>query len=234
MFDFFKANTKPETSWTYEGGLRTRHSLAFGPLTGFEGQISYYHVNFHDRLLATSPTSTITAIVSGASIIQNVGSVTTDGVDVAGTFRFGPHVSLYDAVSYNRSTFDNNYLNGTTLVPTAGKNVPGSPDWLNKTVATFSAEPFELQLVGDYIGRRFATFTNDLKVDGYFTMSGRAAVDVPLPERFFARRLTVSLNVTNITNKRAASTLSIGAASGTYNFFPVAPRQYFGTVSVGF
>ena len=37
-FDLFAANTKPETSWTYEGGVRTRRSFQFGPLTGFEGQ----------------------------------------------------------------------------------------------------------------------------------------------------------------------------------------------------
>ena len=101
-------------------------------------------------------------------------------------------------------------------------------------MATATAGPAELQLIGDYIGRRYATFTNDLFVKGYFTLSGRVAVDVPLSEGFIARKLTVSLNVTNISNKRAESTLSIGAAFGTYNFFPVAPRQYFGAVSIGF
>ena len=98
-------------------------------------------------------------------------------------------------------------------------------------MATLDAGPFDLQLVGDYIGRRYATYTNDLSVPGYFTLSGRIAADMRLPG--FGRKATVSLNVTNITGKRAASTLSIGAASGTYNFFPVAPRQFFGTVSFG-
>ena len=57
---------------------------------------------------------------------------------------------------------------------------------------------------------------------------------MPLSEGQIVKTATVSLNVTNITNKRAASTLSIGAASGTFNQFPVAPRQVFGTISVGF
>jgi outer membrane receptor protein involved in Fe transport len=234
LFDFFKANTKPETSWTYEAGLRTRRALDLGPITAFEGQISYYHVDFSNRLLAISPTQTITAIASGATILQNVGSVKTDGIDVAGTLRFGSTFSLYNALSYNNSRFSDNYLNGTTLVGTRGKKVPGSPDWLNKTVATLSVAPFDVQLIGDYIGKRYATFTNDLSVSGYFTMAGRIAVDVPLTGNLVAKKLTLSLNVTNITNKRAESTLSIGAASGTYNFFPLAPRQVFGTISVGF
>ena len=62
----------------------------------------------------------------------------------------------------------------------------------------------------------------------------RIAADIPLGEGAFVRKLTVALNVTNLTNKRAESTLSIGAPSGTYNFFPLADRQWFGTVSVAF
>ncbi len=236
LFDFFKANTKPETSWTYEGGIRTRRQLALGPLTGFDGQASYYHVDFLNRLLAISPTTTITAIVSGAPIIANVGSVRTDGVDVAGTFRFGEAFSLYDAVSYNNSRYAGDYRQGAaqTVVPTAGRRVPGSPSWLNKTVATLRGGGAELQLIGDYIGRRYATYTNDLSVAGYVTLSGRLGFDMPLSGKGVARKLSVSVNVTNITDRRAPSSLSIGAASGTYNFFPVAPRQVFATVSAGF
>ena len=57
---------------------------------------------------------------------------------------------------------------------------------------------------------------------------------VPLDAGSGIRTATVSLNVTNITDKKAASTLSIGAASGTFNQFPLAPRQFFGTIAVGF
>jgi iron complex outermembrane receptor protein len=234
LFDFFKANTKPETSWTYELGARTKHSVDLGPLTGIEGQVSYYHVDFSNRLLGISPNSTITAIVSGATILQNVGSVKTDGVDLAGTLRFGPHFSYYSAVSYNDSRFEDDYVNGTATIGTAGKKVPGSPKWLYKAVATADAGIFDVQLIGDYLGRRYATFTNDLSVRGYFTMSGRIAADIPLSAGAFVKKLNVALNVTNITDKKAESTLSIGAASGTYNFFPLAPRQVFGTVSVAF
>jgi outer membrane receptor protein involved in Fe transport len=234
LFEFFKANTKPETSWTYEGGVRTQRSFDLGPITGFQGQVSVYHVDFSNRLLSISPNATITAIVSGATILQNVGSVKTDGVDVAGTLRFGSAFSLYNALSYNNSRFSDDYLNGTTTVPTKGRKVPGSPDWLNKTVATLSVAPFDVQLIGDYLGKRYATFTNDLSVKGYFTMSGRIGFDVPLSQGFVAKKLTLSLNVTNITDKKAESTLSVGAASGTYNFLPLAPRQWFGTISAGF
>jgi len=233
-FDLFKQDVEPETSWTYEAGLRSHHALNLGPLTGFDGQISVYHVDFSNRLLGISPNPVVTAVVSGAAILQNVGAVKTDGFDIAGTFRFGSHFSFYDALSYNNSRYEENYISGTSTVATAGKKVPGSPDWLNKFTASANYDIFDAQLVGDYIGKRFATYTNDLSVPAYFTLSGRIAAHVPLSEGQVAKTATVSLNVTNITNKRAASTLSIGAASGTFNQFPVAPRQVFGTISVGF
>jgi iron complex outermembrane recepter protein len=236
VFDDFKANVKPETSWTYEIGARAQRSLDMGPITGFEGQISYYHVDFSNRLLAVSPTVVITSIASGAAVIQNVGSVKTDGVDIAGTLHFGSHFSIYDALSYNRSKYKDNYQVGlpAVTIPTAGKKVPGSPDWLNKFVVSANAGMFDVQLIGDYIGKRYATYTNDLSVPAYFTMSGRIAAKVPLGSSSFVQGMTVSLNVTNLTNKRAASTLSIGQPSGTYNAFPLAPRQWFGTVAFKF
>ncbi len=236
VFEDFKASVKPETSWTYEAGARTHMSLDLGPITGFEGQISYYHVDFSNRLLAVSPTTVITSIISGAAIVNNVGSVKTDGIDIAGTLRFGEHFSIYDAVSYNNSRYQDNYLVGIaqTVVPTAGKKVPGSPAWLNKTVVSANYGIFDAQLVGDYLGKRFATFTNDLSVPGYFTLAGRIGAQIPMADGSFVKKATISLNVTNITDKQAASTLSIGAATATYNAFPLAPRQVFGTISVGF
>ncbi|MFS0773396.1 TonB-dependent receptor [Sphingomonas sp. 1P08PE] len=233
-FELFRADVDPETSWTYEAGIRTRRTLNLGPVTAIEGQVSYYHVDFSNRLLGISPNAAINAIVSGAALLQNVGGVKTDGVDLAATIRFGSAFSFYDALSYNNSRYQDDYVTGTSTIATAGKQVPGSPKWLNKFVASASHGPVEAQLVGDYIGKRYATYTNDLTVNGYLTLAGRVAVRVPLADGQVIRTATISLNVTNITDKKAASSLSIGAASGTFNQFPLAPRQVFGTISVGF
>jgi len=231
-FDIFKDTAKPETSWTYEGGVRAR--ATFGGDISFDGQISVYHVDFSNQLLSVSPTPVITAIVSGSPLISNVGSVKTDGIDIAGTLRFSEHFSFYNAVSYNKSKYQDNYTSGATTVPTAGKNVPGSPDWTDKFIATASYGIFEAQLTGDYMGKRYATFTNDLRVPSYLTLGARLAANIPVADGNVVKDVTVSVNVTNLTNKKALSTLSIGAASGTYNGFPLAPRAVFGTVSAKF
>lgn len=233
-FDLFKQNVKPETSWTYEVGARTAHSVNLGPITAFEGQISYYHVDFSNRLLGVSPNPTINAIVSGAAILENVGAVKTDGVDVAGTLHFGPHFSLYNALSYNDSRFEDNYASGSATVLTKGKKVPGSPAWLDKVVASANAGIFNAQLIGDYLGKRYATYTNDMSVPSYFTMSAQVGAHIPTPGNSLVHELDLSLNVTNLTDKKAASTIVVGAASGTYNYYPLAPRMVFGTVGFKF
>lgn len=231
-FDYFKQTAKPESAWTYEVGLRSRRNVDFGPLTGIEGQINYYHVDFSDRQLLINAVPG-GSIAGGASILANVGSVKTDGVDAAVTFRFGSMFSVYNALSYNRSIYQDDYQSGTSIVPTAGKKVPGSPSWLNKTVATFSYGGLDLQAVGDYVGRRYATYTNDQSVPSYFLLSLRAGYQIPVPAGLPIKKAEVSVNVTNLTQEKGTSTVGVGSASGTYNTFPIAPRQWFATLSLG-
>ncbi len=235
-FDLFKKTANPETSWTYELGLRSHRDLEMGPLTGVQTQVTYYHVDFADRLLQISSTPVIGSLVSGSAILANVGSVKTDGVDVAATLQFGPNISFYDAVSYNRSIYQDNYTTGasSTVVPTKGKSIPASPEWMNKFILSANYGAFAAQLSGDYVGKRFATYTNDLSVKGYFTLGLQASYDFALADRYWVKDAKVSLNVTNLLDEKGTSSLVVGAASGTYNTYPLPPRMAFVTVSANF
>ena len=118
-------------------------------------------------------------------------------------------------------------------MPTCGKQVPGSPKWMNKTVATLSLDPVEFQLIGDYVGERFATYVNDTAVPSYFLTSLRVSARVPagvLP----LKKAEVSLNVTNLADKTGWSTVSVGSATNSFSAYPIAPRQWFLTLSAGF
>jgi hypothetical protein len=251
-FDAFANEGKPETSWTYEAGLRTRRN--FGGGIAFDAQINYYHVVFSNRLLAisTNPGGIAgSGITGGTSILVNVGDVKTNGIDAAFTLRFGRTFSLYNAASYNLSKYQSDYTSAATgigaatgtciggylvtggIVPTCGKQLPGTPKWMNKTVATLNVGPFEAQVIGDYVGRRFATFTNDVAVSSYFLTSLRIAARVPdgvLP----LRKVEVALNVTNLTDETGASTLSIGSATNSFSAYPIPPRQWFLTLSAAY
>jgi len=233
-FDLFKSTAKPETSVTFEAGLRTSRSLDAGPLTGFDGQVNIYHVNFKDRLLTISPTPVISAIIGGNPVLANVGNVKIDGIDMSGTFHFGRAFSFYDAISYNRSEYQDNYLNGATTVPTAGKKIPGSPEWMNKFVASLNLGGTEFQLSGDYVGKRHATYTNDLSVGSYFLLGLGVTGRLPFLDGAWVKNARYRVNVTNLADRRGDLNVVVGAADKTYNTFPIAPRQGFLTLMADF
>lgn len=67
---------------------------------------------------------------------------------------------------------------------------------------------------------------------GYFLMSGQLSYALPIDEIFHEAKL--SLNVTNLTNRKGDYQVSVGAALGTYNTYPMVRRQYFSTFSTKF
>src|SRR6185436_5178569 len=70
-FDAIKNSLKPETSDTLEGGWRSKGQFYEGSLTG-------YFVNFHDRLLGVQAGS---GIQGNPTILSNVGGVRTVGLE---------------------------------------------------------------------------------------------------------------------------------------------------------
>lgn len=233
-FDLFRDTARPETSITYEAGVRTSHQLNLGALSAIDGQVNVYHVNFKDRLLQISPTPVISSIIGGNPVLANVGSVKTDGIDLSGTLHFGRMFSFYNALSYNRSEYQDNYRNGAALVATAGKAVPGSPEWMNKSVATLTVADTEFQLIGDYVGKRYATYTNDLSVPSYFLMSLGVSGKLPFLNGGLVKNARYRVNITNLADREGSLNVVVGAASGTYNTFPIAPRQGFLTLMADF
>ena len=246
-FEAFKSSVNPEKSWTYELGVRSHRALAFGPLTSFDGQASAYHVNFSNRLLNIAAYNFINP---GAAVIVNVGGVTTDGFDVAGTLNFGQHFHVYDAVSFSRATYDSSYSTAAKVggvltnvtIPIEGKTVPLTPDWLNKTVISYENGPFEVQLNGDYVGRRYAEYLNQFSVKRVFTLGLEASYQIPVAPWTFAKSAKISLNVTNLNAARGVSTIAPGSVSVTstgglttgYSAYPQPPRMVFVTLAATF
>ncbi len=236
-FDLFKSTVKPETSITYELGARSRHDVEMGLLTSIEGQVSVYHVNFSNRLLNIAPFNFINP---GPAILANVGGVTTNGVDVAATFNFGEHFHLYEAASYNKSTYDSDYQSGKdaagnpVTVATGGKWVPLTPDWLSKTIASVNYGAFEAQVSGDYVGRRYVTYLNDLSVKSTFLVGLEASYRFDTPSITWVKGAKISVNVTNLGDIKGVSTAVVTGNSGGYQAFPLPPRMAFVTLSADF
>ena len=235
-FDLFKSTVHPETSVTYDAGLRSNFEVDWGGLTDIEGQVNYYHVNFSNRLLNVA---TYSFINPNPAILVNVGGVTTNGADVAETLHFGDHLQFYNGISYNKSTYNSSYSTVaggvSTVVPTADKHVPLTPEWLYKAVLSTNFGAFEAQINGDYVGRRPVTYLNDIYVGGTFLAGLEASYVFDRP--FGAgviQNIKVSANVTNLGGIRGVSTAVVTSNSGGYQAYPIAPRMGFLTVAAQF
>ena len=228
-FEDFKKHGKVETSWTYETGLRTHHHVNLGPLTDISAQAEYYHVHFSNRLVAIATTQSLSSIIGSATTLANVGSVTTDGMDFSFTAQFGPHFSIYNGLSYNKSVYNDNYSSGTSTIRIAGRNVAGQPDWTEKFVATTNWGNFYGQFIGDVMGKRYTTYTNDLWASPTAQFSMNAGYTIHGIPHIPALR--VQGNITNLTNTRGWSTVSTTQTSGQFTAYPIAPRMYFLTLS---
>lgn len=223
-FNYIRADLKPEMTNTFEAGYRFHDRDVQLSLTG-------YYVKFTNRLLASSISATI---VGNQNVLQNVGSVSSRGVEAAATWGFAPHWSAYGSWAYNDATYDDNVQPlGGAVVPTKGKQVVASP----KQVATAELNYDDGTLWGGvnahYRSKRYYSYLNDAVIPG--------AVNVNLSAGYrLSPMFEVQLNVMNLFDKHyIASTGTAGFVTsdpnGTYTTLQTAaPRQVFGTVRVHF
>ena len=229
-FNTFKQTAHPERSWTYEAGIRSSREVDLGPITGIDGQANYYHVDFYNRLFNVA---TYNFINPNPAILVNVGGVTDDGVDIAGTLHFGEHFQFYDAVSWNQSQYNDNILpNGTinTTLLIAGKQVPIVPNWLNRFIFSTNWGGFDAQMSGDFIGRRYATYTDDWRVGSSFITGLEAGYSFDVGQTDWVKKLRVSGNITNLFDVKGTSTITVTSASGGFQGYPIPPRMIFVTL----
>ena len=194
-FQAIQNTIKPETSWTVEGGLRFNTG-------GFKGSIAAYHVKFSNRLLSVQPCQ---IVVGCASVLSNVGSVTTNGFEMAGTYKVTPSVSLFASYSYTDAKYDQDVLSGT-LWATKDKEVVDTPKHLFNAELAYDDGHFMAKIGANVQSKRYYTYINDNSVPG------RTLVDAMLGYRFGPEAgalsdLEVQFNATNLFDKKYIATL---------------------------
>ncbi|WP_298333789.1 TonB-dependent receptor [Asticcacaulis sp.] len=220
IVNFVSQKLKPESSKTFEGGLRLN-------LSNFRGVAAIYHVDFSDRLLAIQQGA---SILGNASVLSNVGSVKTNGVELGGTWRFTDSLRLSSSYSYNDSKYADNYTSDGKTYQTKDKTVVNTPKHMLSADLSYDNGTLFATAGAKYTGDRYYTYENiGGKVEGFTT------VDATLGYRFPAD-IDVQLNVTNLTDENYISTVGSGGfvnsdtAGTTMTLLPGAPRQAFVTV----
>ena len=223
-FRSIQQNLKPEKDWVYEAGYRltTRRVV---------GLLSYYHVDFSNRLqtISTGP------IIDPVTSVQNVGGVTSNGIEASATIYPIRHLAFYNSISFNRSTYDNDVVTSSGIEAIKGKEIPNYPSLMYKTSLAYTWGPYDAHIDGNYLSHRYLSYLNDTSVPNYFIADLGARYTLGNHGPLHA--VTFSFNIYNLFNAKYIATMGEegNPFSGDYQSFLVgAPRQFFGTVTVGF
>ena len=227
-FNAIRDTLRPETSTTFEGGLRYGNE-------GFQSSLTLYRVDFEDRLLTISQCA---GIVGCPSVLANVGDVETSGAEAAIDWRLGGGFSLFGSLSWNSSEYASNYLDGTTLVPTDGKTVVDTPEMLANVELRYAADALEARIGMKYTDERFITYVNDSRVPDYWVTD--ASVSYRFGNLGFAKDLKATLNVTNLFDEDYFASVGTNGFVArdpqglNYTLVTGAPRQVFLTLEASF
>jgi iron complex outermembrane recepter protein len=209
-FAAIKDNIDPETSTTWEMGWR----FAEGSL---EGTIAAYYVDFEDRLLAIRQGS---GIQGNPSVLANVGSVETMGLEAALIWNATERVTWFNSMSLNSSEFADDFENNGVEVPVQGKDVPDAPREMFRSELGYDDGSLFLRADMSFTGKRYYTYLNEGQVDSYTLFNLGAGY------RFaglqFVEELVAQLDVTNLFDEDYISTVG---SNGFVNSDPNGTEQ---------
>ena len=232
-FNSFRDTLEPETSTNYELGWRFR---------GFsiETVLTAYHVDFEDRQLGISQ---CVGILGCPSVIANVGSVKTNGVEAALSWRFADDFTWFTSAAWNQSEYDDNYTvadsNGNpVLIEAAGKQVVDAPEILAQSELAYDNGRVFARLDANYVDERYYTYLNNGSVDAYTLLN--AGIGVRFADVGVVSELTVQADFTNVTDETYISTIGSNGfvnsdpSGTTQTLLRGAPRQAFLSVKAKF
>lgn len=199
-FQFFKDNTDPEKAHTYELGLRTRRDRV-------EASLAFYNIDYRNRLIGVAVCPLTATCVSS---FANVGSVSTRGAEGLLSLRLAEGLTWTNAASYNDSKIDNDYNNGTTVVPSAGKTVVDAPKVLFNSSMRLAKGGFLGSVAARHVGERFFSILNDIAAPSYTTVDLSAGYTIK-PRGL--RSITVQVNAINLLDEEFISTIGTGGFS---------------------
>jgi len=223
-FDAISATINPETSETYEVGYRYKGDA-------LQGSLAAYMTNFHDRLLSVGSTG----IQGNPSVFANVGKVQSKGLEAALIWSIAQDWNWFNSLTLNDSQYQSDYMDGTTLVNTNGKQVVDAPKVMFNTDLGYENNGWFSNLNAKYTGQRYYTYLNDNQVDAFLLMN----VSAGYKQKNVAgmKEVSAQLAITNLADTKYFSTIGSNGfiASDTAGAFATllegAPRQLFVTVS---
>jgi iron complex outermembrane receptor protein len=229
-FDAIKDTIKPETSETYEIGARYNTGTV-------NAMLGAYLVNFNDRLLgvASGPD-----IIGSPSVLQNVGSVRSIGIESAVDWRITPELTFYTSYTYTDATYRDDVVDGVgNVTELRGSTVVDAPKHLARAELGYDNGTLFGRVAVNYMSKRYFTYTNDLNApgDGLGFIDGRIIADATLGYRFADGKFEVQLNASNLFDEEYIGTINsagTGNSGDRQTLLVAAPQQFFVTLKTSF
>ncbi len=221
-----KDDLKPETSTNFELGWRFTTPGLFSSLTG-------YHVDFKNRQLGIPQG---VGILGFPTVLANVGDVSTNGIELAVGVKPITGLTWFSSLSYNDSTFDDDYTKvtagGPVVVAVKGKQVPDAPKTMLRSQVSYDLGGIFFRVDGNYMAKRYYTYLNDGHAKSYTLFNASAGYRFGAVGGIFDE-LTLQLDATNLFDKKYIATLNSNGFAETdtagtaQTLLPGAPRQVF-------
>jgi len=186
------ANPLPELAKTMELGYRYNTSK-------LTASVDVWGAKYDNRILSAYDVQTDTYFD------RNVGKVDFKGFEGAVAWAPKSNWSLFANATYTDTEIKNDVANGkvagsVVYIPLSGKEFPEVAHWMGNVGTFYTMGDFQFTLTGKYVGPRYATDVNDMKVPSYLTWDG--SIRWNLPNVPYAKPGTYfQLNLINITDK---------------------------------
>jgi iron complex outermembrane receptor protein len=228
-------NTKPEYSVGEQIGYRHH-----GPVN-VDGNVFYMN-------LANHQVSSL-AVINGATVasVISAGGETIRGASLEVSTHSYDGFSVYGNTQYLYGTFDNDVAVGGNYLPTKGKQMVESPNWIATVGGRYENGSFFAQVTGKYVASQYSTFMNDQSMPAYETVD--LALGYHLPEFDALKEPVIRLNINNLGNKpyissvasvaeNAVATKGVNgttiAPTGATSYYVAAPLAFMVTLSSKF
>ncbi len=192
------SDVEPETSTNIDAGLRYSGNR-------LNGAITYYNINFENRLISIFPGSPagIDFLISSETFL-NAGGIKSQGVEIFANYRATDFLNFYMSYTHNDSTYlgSGDPLIDESIGITPGNTVFGSAEDMFVVSAAWAITGHStLGVSSKYVGKRWLDQANTQRVDDYIVTDLYLAVNgSQVSELLNPFRLRLTVN--NITDER--------------------------------
>ena len=225
----------PEETNAFDLGVRYTNRI-------IQAQGTLWKIDYSNRIVSSFNPDL------GISLDRNVGKVASWGFDASLAVKPIRQLSLLGVFSYIDTDLKNNVQLGTLAVgqtcndtplpaacaPTKGRMVTETPRWQWGGRANLELGAVELGAQVKWVGERFATDTNDVKVKSYYTFDLDGRLNLGSLSDML-KKTYIQVNVINLFDYKYFGNISTQInAGGNPNFSYGSPRTFIGTLNVGF